>query len=314
MNPVVGPIASIVVVSDYAGGEELAWATLRATLKGLAAQDFEEPFECLLVERESLVDRIPADLAGLLPGFRIVPSTGVTAYDLQNAGAGAARADIVALLDADCVPDPDWLRRLVAALRGNPGVAVVSGRTTYAGTTRFERILALLDRAFDGSGRRAATKVISNNNAGYRREVFLDHPLRNDAGPFGAGLQTEAIRRAGGRLLFEPRILVVHAFEGWPMERDFLRHLGYAEVAIRRVDPGVRFAALIRLGPAIIPLMVAYRILHCWGRILRSARHYGVAWYEIPLALAAAVLVHLYEIRGMAVAFRGGVIEETQYR
>ena len=68
MNPVVGPIASIVVVSDYASGEEPAWATLRATLKGLAAQDFEEPFEFLLVERESLVDRIPADLAGLRPG------------------------------------------------------------------------------------------------------------------------------------------------------------------------------------------------------------------------------------------------------
>ncbi len=60
--------------------------------------------------------------------------------------------------------------------------------------------------------------------------------------------------------------------------------------------------------------MVAYRILLCWGRSLRSARHYGVAWYEIPLALAAAVLVNLYEIPGMAVAFRSGAIEETQYR
>jgi GT2 family glycosyltransferase len=46
----------------------------------------------------------------------------------RNEGWRAARAALVAFIDDDCVPDPDWLAALVQAARENPG-ALVQGLT-----------------------------------------------------------------------------------------------------------------------------------------------------------------------------------------
>ena len=107
---------------------------------------------------------------------------------------------------------------------------------------------------------------------------------------------------------------MTHDFEGWDQAADIRRHLGYATVAIRRADRQARFSGLMALGPVIIPLIVPYRILRSWELCLRSARHYGVAWYEIPLAGVIAVGLHLAEIPGMLSAFRGEPIEDTEFR
>ncbi len=45
----------------------------------------------------------------------------------------AAQADLAVILDADCVPDPDWLGMLVTAKNGNPEASVISGKTVYVG-------------------------------------------------------------------------------------------------------------------------------------------------------------------------------------
>jgi hypothetical protein len=59
--------ASIVVTADYGSGDSVAWDDLRRCLAALARQDFEEPFEVILVESRELLPRVPADLSLLLP-------------------------------------------------------------------------------------------------------------------------------------------------------------------------------------------------------------------------------------------------------
>ena len=44
------PVVSVIVVSDYAGGDFAAWDDLRSALAALARQDIDEPIEVLLVE------------------------------------------------------------------------------------------------------------------------------------------------------------------------------------------------------------------------------------------------------------------------
>jgi hypothetical protein len=39
---------------------------------------------------------------------------------------------------------------------------------------------------------------------------------------------------------------------------------------------------------------------------VRSGRHYGLRWFELPAAFVTAVLVHLMEIGGMRSAFAEG--------
>lgn len=308
------PAASVIITSDYAGGEDKSWNDLRVTLKALAEQDFQERAEFVLVESAAYEDGIPADLTAILPALKVIFSPGTTSYDLKNEGARAASADIVVMLDADCAPERDWLRHLVDTLHAYPDAAVVSGRTVYPGPGMVQRILALLGRSYVERGRTAPTPYISNNNAGFRREVLLAQPMPDAIGPFGARLHSETLKRQGHRLMFEPRATVVHDFDGWAMERDIRRHQGYEAIAVRRIDRRIRCGWLADLGYLAIPLITVSRTGLGWWRCLRYGRCYGVSFYEIPAALCMTVVVQIMEIQGMIAAIRGRAIKSTAYR
>jgi len=308
------PVVSVIVVSDYAGGDAKAWDDLRGSLGALARQDVDEPFEVLLVESREHAGGIPDDVREIVPSMRVVASTATGSYELKNEGVRAAAADLVVILDADCTPSTDWLRRAVESMRAHPDAAAISGRTRYAGRGLQERVLAVLSRAYLDPGEPGVTPFISNNNAILRRDVFLAHPLPTNGGPFAARMQSEAIRRAGGSLLFEPTMCVVHDFEGWAMERDIRRNIGYGTIRIRQLDPRMPWAWLARLGVASIPFFVVARTVDSWWDGLRAGRHYGLRWFEQPIAFALAVVVHLLEIGGMLSAFRHEAITTTAYR
>ena len=308
------PVVSVIVVSDYAGGDAQAFESLRTALAALAQQDIDEPIEVLVVESSEHAARIPDDLVGLVPALRVVAVPAASSYELKNQGVRAAGAELVALLDADCAPARDWLRCAVGAMRAHPHAAAISGRTRYASRGLDERILAVLSRAYLDPGRAGPTTFISNNNAIFRRVVFLEHPLPTNAGPFAARLQSEAIRRAGGQLLFEPTMCVTHEFTGWAMERDIRRNIGYGTIRIRQLDPRMPWAWLARLGVVSIPLFVLARTVDSWWDGLRAGRHYGLRWFEQPVLLAIAFVVHLLEIGGMLRAFRHAAITTTAYR
>jgi hypothetical protein len=147
-----------------------------------------------------------------------------------------------------------------------------------------------------------------------RREVWLRHPLPDAAGPYASRLQTEAIWRGGGRFRFEPRMRLVHDYEGWGMERDIRCHHGFSTVITRLLDRAIPHAWLVRLGYAGIPLIVAAKTFDSWRDCLRCAHHYRVRWYELPFAMALSVALHLMEIPGMIRAFQGRPITRTGYR
>ena len=267
-----------------------------------------------MCESAHLADQIPADLQAILPTLKVILAPTDSSYALKNAGVRAAAADIVAILDADCIPEAGWLAGLVQAMRDHPQFVAVSGRTAYAGRTLAERVLALLSRSYLDPGRRSPTRFIANNNAGIRRSTFLAHPMPTGAGPFASRLQSEAIRRSGGRFLFEPRLRVVHDFEGWAMERDIRRNIGYGTIIVRLRDRAMPYAWLAAVGIAGVPVFAFAKTLDNWWDCLRCGRHYGVRWYELPAAFALSVVVHLMEIPGMLDAFRGQPSAQTAYR
>ncbi len=308
------PVVSVITAIDFAYQGDRSADDVRATMAALAAQDFDGPLEFLLSESTDRVARLPPDLATILPSLRILSYPVGSSYELMNAAAQEASADIVAFIDGDCAPCPEWIRCLVETLRENPDVVGVSGRTLYAGRTRWERMMALLSRSFVDPGRFGPTRFFSNNNGGMRRDVWLQHPLPTHAGPYGSRLQTEAIRRASGRFLFQPHMRLVHDYEGWRMERDIRRHHGFSTVVTRLLDPKMPQAWLVRLGYLSIPIIVAAKTLDNWADCIRCAPQYGVRWREVPLAMALSVLLHLMEIPGMVQAFRGRPLARTAYR
>ena len=308
-----GASITIVVVSDYASTAARSWNDERRCLDALAAQDFHEPLEILLVESDRFRDAIPHDISDRA-NVRIVFDSATTSYGLKNAGARAASAPLVALLDADCRADPDWVRLCVNALRSHDEIAVVSGRTFYDGAGITERVLCLLTRSYQDPGHEGETEFASNNAVGFRKDVYLAHPLPEELGPFSARILTESIRRAGGVLWFEPRMRVVHEFEGVPMERDIRKNIGYGTVVTRLAEPEMPYASLIRKGIAATPLIFAGKLFNTWRDCLRCASAYGVRWFEVPVALTAAVAVQALEVPGMIAAYRGRSVGETEYR
>lgn len=308
------PAVSVLIVSDYHSSDDSQWNQLRRVMRAVAAQDFAEPAEVLLVENAATAARMPADIVALLPGLDVVPCDSESSYAMKNAGARRARAPLLAVLDADCEPARDWLRRTVAVLRDHPEAAAVSGVVTYPGRSRLERLLGLLDRAYLNRPRTEDTDSLNNNSTGFRRAVLLDHPLPDGTGPFFNKLYAQQLIRRGHRVLFEPRMRAAHDFEGWPMEADVRRNIGFATFAMRRADPEMPGSRLTRLGHLAIPVVVLGKIgLSLWTAA-RFARDYGVAWYEVPLAWALAPIVHGLEVPGMLAALRGGAVTDTAYR
>lgn len=98
--------------------------TLADTLDALTVQDFDDPYEVVVVDAGSL-DGTAEVVASAGAPVRLVrgPVDGPAAT--RNRGVSEARSEVLAFTDADCRPEPGWLRAGLAALRG---VDLVQGR------------------------------------------------------------------------------------------------------------------------------------------------------------------------------------------
>ncbi|HEX5824762.1 MAG TPA: glycosyltransferase [Candidatus Limnocylindrales bacterium] len=308
------PVISVVIVSDYAGGSPGSFDDYRHCLRALAVSDFDEPVEYLLSEWAGFRDRLPADLAGILPSLRVIFSDERSAFGLKNEGVRQAGAPLVAILDADCDPAPGWLRSAVETLRAQPRVAAVSGRNLSPGLTRLKRIVSLAGRAVGDEGSAGPTRHVALNNIAYRREVLLAHPFSSAAGSCGFAFHSQALIRAGHGLAFDPGMLVVHDDMAFGAVRDIRRQLGMSIVKTRLLDPQQPYAWLVRLRYASIPIFVAGKTLLTARRVVVRRAVHGVRWYEVPAAIAAGFVHHALEVPGMIRAFRGQPVGATNFR
>ncbi|PYM04307.1 MAG: glycosyl transferase, partial [Verrucomicrobia bacterium] len=111
------PSVSVIVCSYNAG------ATLRPCLESLGKIDYPK-FEIVLVDDGSTDNT--AQIAAGFPNVRYVhqPNRGLSVA--RNTGAAAARGEVLAYTDADCMADVDWLYYLIGTLT-NADFAGVGG-------------------------------------------------------------------------------------------------------------------------------------------------------------------------------------------
>lgn len=130
----------------------------------------------------------------------------------RNTGVKAARTELVASLDADCVPAPDWLEHLMQNLPGDR-VAGVGGQL------RETEIHCLADRwrAVHMQQWWGDKKIINpeflfgHSNVFYVKAIaragYYDEKFRRAAEDYH---MTQALYRAGFSLIYEPRAVVNH--------------------------------------------------------------------------------------------------------
>jgi cellulose synthase/poly-beta-1,6-N-acetylglucosamine synthase-like glycosyltransferase len=140
---------------------------------------------------------------------RLVPAAGACRGRGRNLAISATHAPLVALIDGGCLPEPDWLERLLAQLHGSPGCQAVFGVVRPETDTRFAECVAIVVATAQRlpDGRRAMSPSVASLLL--RREVW------EQVGGFPEDLRTgedliflERIRRGGFRIELAPEAVV----------------------------------------------------------------------------------------------------------
>jgi Glycosyl transferase family 2 len=296
---------SVVIASDYEEGEEKNWETEEKILTALANQDFEEPFETILVDYESYQKGLPKSLSDILPNLKIIFSSDAESAKRKDYGVKFSTAELVAVLEADCLPSQSWLRILVEDLRNQPEMVAVSGRTTYGDDSIYKRALSLLDRTFDDLGDAGNSSFISNNGAVYRRHILEAFPYPESVTPFlSSRIRNQAMLEAGYQFYFDPRVSMQHAIGGWSFIKDVHRNVGYSDMMEMAKTPSIQE----------IPRLLMRRQKTEWS-LYKRLGPIRLKWYDWPLAIALLFIARWYEIPGMMDAVKGStMIPDTAYR
>jgi GT2 family glycosyltransferase len=181
--------------------------TIGRALAAVAAQT-QNPVEIIVVGRDEA-----GTLTGF-PGVRFI-DTGrpVCAARARNMGMQAAEGDLFLLLDADCIPRPDWLKRHVA--RHEAGERVAGGAVALQGSNYWAQSDNIsMFHEFVPQHPPGERFLLPTLNLSVRREVFDAVGGMDESFPGAAAEDADwtiRIRRAGYRLFFDPAAVVAHA-------------------------------------------------------------------------------------------------------
>jgi glycosyltransferase involved in cell wall biosynthesis len=281
-------------------------------LRSLRAQTLSSELEVIVVDDGST--DATSDVARAAGAIVVRHASRLGPAAARNTGIKLAMAPMVAFLDDDCDPCPEWAEKLLAAFA--PGVIAVGGALctsdgpgmilSYLGrhnpldpqelniarsnTIRF-RFVTYLGRQWMSDRRSGSREVamLPAANMAVRRRDILQVGGFDDRIEFAAE-DDDLCRRLlrafpGKRLMYEPEARVVHYFV--PSLRDVLR---------RSRAYGVGSALMYRKWPEVPPTFFPFPAI-VLGLLISSI------WF--PLLTTAAVLApHLFYPQGFRAAVR----------
>jgi len=213
-------------------------------------------------------------------GGRVVPlgaTGGGNPAVARNRGARAAMGDPLVFLDADCTPAEGWLGRLLAA--HDAGAAVVGGSLDLPPGLSAMARCDYYCGWYHVHSRRPGGEVPNHppGNLSVRREVFARTRGFTEQQPVAYAHEELAwqaeVRRAGGRIMFDPQAIVFHYNR--PGFANLLRRnyrWGFSAIESKAPTGAARQAWIYRypglLVAASLPLALASTlyIVGCWLR------------------------------------------------
>jgi len=225
------------------------------------------------------------------PSAQVLSLPGGTKFEQKNLAMKAASGDIVAFLDGDCAPPPDWLATMVRELDAAPAdVAGVQGITVLTRGWLAPELSAL----FYGPRRRhdgRATRLVTDN-CGFRRAIARQFQFEH-AG-FSTVVDTLYLRRlerAGYRVVLCEDLRMAHSFPatirdrlGWFFKRAY--GVGYYMVKTRQIEPDLRGSALVRGAGLGWPLLAVGKCAVDLKQVWQNRRRLGASFVAaLPLTL-----------------------------
>jgi glycosyltransferase involved in cell wall biosynthesis len=211
-------------------------ADLKRCLDALSQLERRPDQVVVVMHRE---DEETADFLALYPRDALALEISYTAHGGQvgalNSGLCSATGDVIAILDDDTAPFPDWLTRIERHFLQRPSLGGLGGRdilhTEGAAdeeeTELVGRILwygRWIGRAHRGYGPPREVEILKGCNMSYRREaiagIWFDVRLRGSGAQwFNDAAFSMKVHRAGWDICYDPAVLVDH-FHGTRQDGD----------------------------------------------------------------------------------------------
>jgi O-antigen biosynthesis protein len=231
------PFVSVIVCS-YNGGP-----TLASCLDSLGKLNYPE-YEVILVDDGSTDDT--SYIAAQFPGVRYIHQSNQGLSQARNTGGAAAKGEVFAYTDSDCMVDPDWLYYLVGTLVSGDYAGVGGPNVTPPAKNWIQACVAA---APGGPSHVLLTDVVAEHipgcNMAFYRWAFegvggFDTEYRK------AGDDVDfcwRIQQAGWVIAFSPTALVWH-YRRFTLRAFLKQQDGYGEA-----ESLLRFKHLIFFGP-----------------------------------------------------------------
>lgn len=150
-----------------------ASAWIEKCVTGLLNQDYDAGrFEIILVDNNSS-DGSRRLIQGY-PRVRLLEEGVQGSYAARNRGVRESSGDLLAFIDADCVPAPDWLSAIAAAMQNGRTQAVLGSRTPGS-TSGPAKLIASYEDArvrYILENRRERSYFAFTSNMAVRRSAF----------------------------------------------------------------------------------------------------------------------------------------------
>jgi glycosyltransferase involved in cell wall biosynthesis len=258
--------------------------TIEGCLSALARQECEEPFEVVVIDSSS---DGTADVARRFPGvfLHTFPDRKFPG-EARNLGAARSEGEVLAFTDADCVPDPGWVREIVEAhRRDDPVIGGTIDNANPESLVGWAYFFCELNQWMPGTAA-GYMDDIPTGNLSVKRWAFDRY------GPFLEGTYSSdtafnwRIAADGHRPLFVPAIRVAHV--NVTDLSDYLRRKVFHGRCFARVRVAERgFSRLRRLAYATLSLGLPVLLP---ARAIRNVLSRGVYLREFAMAFPLVFL------------------------
>lgn len=294
---------TISVVIETANLELSPALGLPGVIAGLESQTYPRDRLEIIVVVDAENPTLGAYVRERYPAVRLVEKRDSTYYTMKNAGADVATGDIIAMLDSDCIPCPQWAEHIAARIES--GADAIGGKTRYAAGRSFARTLNFFNFGYIQSDGRGVANSFLPNNVAFAQEVFLqnrfDARLRRSG---AAHFLCQQLKARGYRVGYEPAMRVTHNHYGFGEELHMRIKAGYDIVNLSTVDVErvLQEAPYMRAGSPGLFVVCLNRIVFDFRAALRNRKDLDLSLLDVPYFFAVSPVIRGLELMAGLIA------------